>query len=224
MSELNSSGPLGAVLGDYALKEPPPKDKSLGRDEFLQLLVTQLEHQDPLSPQDNGQFVAQLAQFSSLEESQKLTQGFEEFAGSFLSSQHLQATSMVGRPVHVASDRTLLANEGAVSVLAEIPADVDSATLSVFNDAGALVDSFALGEQSAGRNEFIWTGTDSDDQRYNPGIYRFEVNVTRAEESTTVPIFLSSNVNSVTIEPGGALTLNLAGIGPTSMSEVIQIN
>lgn len=224
MSDVSNSGALGAVLGDYSLKEPPPEDKSLGRDEFLQLLVAQLQHQDPLSPQDNGEFVAQLAQFSSLEESQKLTEGFEGFADKFLSTQHLQATSMVGRPVHVASDHTLLGSEGAVSVLAEIPANVDSATLSVFDQSGALVDSFELGEQQAGRKEFVWTGTDAEDQRYESGVYRFDVSVTRANETAAVPIFLSSNVNSVTIEPSGALTLNLAGIGPTSMSEVIQIN
>ena len=45
----------------------------LGKDAFLQLLVTQLQHQDPLAPQDNSEFVAQLAQFSSLEELQNLT-------------------------------------------------------------------------------------------------------------------------------------------------------
>ena len=45
-----------------------PRTEALGREAFLQLLVTQLRHQDPLQPQANGEFIAQLAQFSSLEQ------------------------------------------------------------------------------------------------------------------------------------------------------------
>lgn len=213
----------GSILDDLAVRETP-KEQELGRDEFLKLLVAQLENQDPMSPQENGEFVAQLAQFSSLEEAQNLTQGFENFASNFQSSQHLQATSLVGRPVHVASESTLLGNDGAISVLAEIPAAADSATLSVYNASGGLVDSFDLGTVTPGRNEFIWTGEDGNGQRYPAGVYKFEVNTVSEGIAEEAPIFLSSNVNSVTIDPGGSLTLNLAGIGPTPMSEVIQIN
>jgi flagellar basal-body rod modification protein FlgD len=53
--------------GDAITKEDP-----LGRDMFLQLLITQLQHQDPLQPQENGEFLAQLAQFSSLENLQQI--------------------------------------------------------------------------------------------------------------------------------------------------------
>lgn len=221
--EANSVGTLGAFLDEHALREQP-KEQQLGRDEFLKLLVAQLENQDPLSPSDNGEFVAQLAQFSSLEEAQKLSKGFENFTDTFMSSQHLQATSMVGRPVHVESEVTLLGNEGAISILADMPGEVADASLSVYDEAGALVDNFNLGSQNRGRAEFVWTGEDANGQRFPPGVYRFEVQVNQGEELSSLPTFLSSNVNSVTIEPGGALTLNLAGIGPTPISEVIQIN
>jgi flagellar basal-body rod modification protein FlgD len=212
-----------SVLDDLAFKDEP-KEKELGRDEFLKLLVAQLENQDPMNPQENGEFVSQLAQFSSLEEAKNLTQSFDGFASNFQSSQHLQATSLVGRPVHVASDSTLLGNDGAISVLAEIPIVADAASLSVYNSSGGLVDNFDLGTISPGRNEFLWTGEDASGQRYPAGIYKFEVNTSNDGVTARAPIFLSSNVNSVTIEPGGSLTLNLAGIGPTPMSDVIQIN
>jgi flagellar basal-body rod modification protein FlgD len=225
--ELNGNSALSRVLGDYALpdqKKTAVAGKELGRDEFLKLLIAQLENQDPTSPQENGEFVAQLAQFSQLEESQKMSQSFSQFASSFQSTQHLQATSLVGRPVHVEADSTMLGADGAVSVLADFDNAVQSATLTVYNKNGEVVDQFGLGQQLAGRKEFIWTGMDANDQRYPQGMYSFTVASSTAGVSTEVPTFLSANVNSVTIEPGGKLTLNLAGVGPKSMSDIVQIN
>lgn len=225
--EINSNSALSRILSENALKDPNEgagKRNELGRDAFLKLLVAQLQNQDPTNPQENGEFVAQLAQFSQLEESQKLSSSFEKFATAFQSTQHLQATSLVGRPVHVKTDFTMLSDSGAVSVLAEFDNAVQSASLSVYNQSGELVDSFALGQQSAGRKEFIWTGYDANDERFPPGNYFFQVNVSNAGINEDVPIYLSANVNSVTIESGGSLTLNLAGVGKVSMADIIQIN
>jgi len=225
--EINNNGALSRVLGDYALpekKQGPVAQKDLGRDEFLKLLIAQLENQDPTNPQENGEFVAQLAQFSQLEETQKMGGNFEQFASAFQSTQHLQATSLVGRPVHVASDFTALGESGAVSVLADFDNAVQSASLTVSNKSGEVVDSFELGSQSEGQKEFIWTGTNAKDERFPPGNYYFEVSASGGQEATSVPIYLSANVNSVTIEPGGGLTLNLASIGKVSMADIIQIN
>lgn len=225
MSEVNNAGALQRVLGDYALQEPEKeKSNELGKDEFLRLLVAQLENQDPTDPQENGEFIAQLAQFSQLEETQKMTASMQDFADAFQSTQHLQATSLVGRPVHVESEYTVLDEQNAISVVTDMPYSVPSATLSVFNEAGELVDGFELGAQPEGRNEFIWSGYMDEDNRFPPGKYSFRVDVNSGEQSESLPTYLSANVNSVTIEPGGSLTLNLAGVGPTSMKDVIQIN
>lgn len=225
--ELNNNNALVRVLNDYALpesnKSSDPK-KELGRDAFLKLLIAQLENQDPTAPQENGEFVAQLAQFSQLEESQKMSQSFSQFSSAFQSTQHLQATSLVGRPVHVQSSETKLGATGSISVLADFDIAAQEATLSVYDDAGAVVDQFSLGQQGEGRKEFIWTGFDGNDKRFPQGNYTFEVSASRGGVSEALPVYLSANVNSVTIEPSGKLTLNLAGIGPKSMSDIIQIN
>ena len=69
----SGSNALNKVLGEYAHPEQKAGSgqKDLGRNEFLNLLIAQLENQDPTNPQDNGEFVSQLAQFSALEQSQK---------------------------------------------------------------------------------------------------------------------------------------------------------
>jgi flagellar basal-body rod modification protein FlgD len=60
--------------GTTAATEIPKRKDQMGRDAFLQLLTTQLAHQDPTAPQDNGEMIAQLAQFSSLEQLTQIQQ------------------------------------------------------------------------------------------------------------------------------------------------------
>ena len=153
-----------------------------------------------------------------------MTQSFQQFASAFQSTQHLQATSLVGRPVHVQSDVTLLGDSGSISVLADFDGAVQDASLKVYDKVGNVVEQFNLGPQTGGRQEFFWTGFNANDERFPTGEYTFELSASRGGVTEAVPLYLSSNVNSVTIEKSGNLTLNLAGVGPVSMSDVIQIN
>ena len=68
MSSTLSTTPLGPATDPVSTNTTKPRNDGLGRDAFLQLLVTQMSHQNPLQPQEDGAFIAQLAQFSSLEQ------------------------------------------------------------------------------------------------------------------------------------------------------------
>src|SRR3954465_13232745 len=68
----------------------------LGKDDFMQLLVAQLKNQDPMKPMDDKEFVTQLAQFSSLEASQKMTEQIEALTGS---EMLVQAATLIGKQV-----------------------------------------------------------------------------------------------------------------------------
>ena len=71
---------------------------SLGRDDFLKLLITQLQHQDPTSPVDDKDFIAQMAQFSSLEQITNMSAGFQKLSGLLASSQ---AEQVLGKTVEI---------------------------------------------------------------------------------------------------------------------------
>lgn len=72
MSVDGITGTGASSTDSSALDRLTKGDDSLGRDMFLQLLITQLQNQDPMQPQENGEFLAQLAQFSSLESLQQI--------------------------------------------------------------------------------------------------------------------------------------------------------
>ncbi len=88
-------------------------ESDLGKDAFLELLVTQMQYQDPLDPVDNTQMIAQLAQFSSLEQMQNLNTGFNTLSGNIDQLNFLSASNMLGKEVSgITSDGTLV--EGTV--------------------------------------------------------------------------------------------------------------
>jgi flagellar basal-body rod modification protein FlgD len=74
-------------------------NKELGKEAFLQLLVTQMQHQDPLEPMDNSQMIAQLAQFTSLEQMNNLNDNFTALSGNIDQLNFISANSLLGREV-----------------------------------------------------------------------------------------------------------------------------
>ncbi|MEZ5548059.1 MAG: flagellar hook capping FlgD N-terminal domain-containing protein [Pseudomonadales bacterium] len=115
-------------------------DKSdSGESDFLKLLVAQLNNQNPLSPQDNGEFLSQLAQFSTVEGVEKLNLTMEKFSSSMLSSQALQATALVGRSVLIPSDTGRLNSGSALTGMVELPASTGNLALKIYNESGELV-------------------------------------------------------------------------------------
>src|SRR5690625_3576520 len=84
------------------------KGDDLGKNEFLQLLVAQLNNQDPLAPQENGEFIAQLAQFSTVEGIEKMNGSMDAMVSGFQSSQALQASSLVGRTVVIQGEQAMV--------------------------------------------------------------------------------------------------------------------
>lgn len=237
MTEINTANTVFQDLSITQKNKVAQKDSDeLGQKAFLKLMITQLENQDPLSPQENTEFIAQLAQFSSVESLDKLNNNFDSFAQNFVANQALQASSLVGRSVSVPTDQALLDMGGAVTALMEVPASTSEVNINIYNEAGALVDQINAGPSEAGEMVVRWNGQqvevngkllDWQSQHEGglpPGSYRFGVTASMGSDSEQLNTFLSANVNSVTVGANGALTLNLAGIGAVNLADVRQFN
>ncbi|TQV84132.1 flagellar hook assembly protein FlgD [Exilibacterium tricleocarpae] len=234
----------GGTLNGLSIREktqPASADNQLGQSAFLELMITQLENQDPLSPQDNGDFIAQLAQFSSVEGIDRLNNSFDSFSAHFLSNQALQASSLVGRSVTVASETAILEAHGIVSGSFALPASTTQMRVDVYSEAGELLQTMPLGFQTAGEKLMRWDGLNLEingeivdwtaaiaeadlPAALPPGKYRFEVNAAIDGENTRLDTALSANVNSVTLAADGGISLNLAGLGTVSLDDVKQFN
>ena len=199
--------------------------KALGKDSFMQLLVTQLKNQNPLDPQNNSEFVAQLAQFSSLEGITTLNDSVTAIAGNYKSTQALQASSLVGRSVIVQSGSTQVDTTKSLSGSISVPSSVSAVKVAITDKDGKTVKTIDLGAQSAGTSSFTWDGTKTDGTKADPGTYTFAATTSIDNTSVALVTYLPATVNSVTIsQTGGELMLNLAGLSsPIALSKVQTI-
>lgn len=95
-------------------KAPEPDKSQMGKDDFLRLLTTQLQNQDPLKPLENDAFVAQMAQFSQLEQTVNMGKNVEGLRGDF---ERLQSATLIGRQITFIDPNTLQLNEGKVEAV-----------------------------------------------------------------------------------------------------------
>ncbi|WGK62723.1 flagellar hook assembly protein FlgD [Halopseudomonas sp. SMJS2] len=201
------------------------KGDELGKNEFLELLVAQLNNQDPLAPQENGEFIAQLAQFSTVEGIEKMNSTMEAMASSFQSSQALQASSLVGRTVVVPTDKAMVDPEAGFTGQLALPQASGAVRVNVYDEAGSVVSTINLGAQEGGIHEFTWDGTDASGNVLPAGKYRFEAQASVNGETVQLATLLPANVDSVSlgVGHGGEMVLNLAGLGSIGLSEVFSI-
>ncbi|PWB33541.1 flagellar hook assembly protein FlgD [Pseudomonas sp. SDI] len=197
---------------------------ALGKDAFLQLLVTQMQNQNPLDPQDNSEFVAQLAQFSSLEGITTLNESVNTIAGSFKSSQALQASSLVGRSVIAVNDKAVVDTTKSFTGKVVVPQSLSNCTVTITDKDGKTIKTIQMGEQKAGNADFIWDGTNDAGEKVDPGTYTFKATTTVEGKALEMYTMLPATVSSVTIsQTGGEMMLNLAGLGSIALSKVQTI-
>ncbi|MBC3437645.1 flagellar hook assembly protein FlgD [Pseudomonas sp. BW16M2] len=213
----------GVSTGTKKTTTEPVDKNALGKDAFLKLLVTQMQHQNPLDPQDNGQFIAQLAQFSSLEGIQTLNSSVNSIISGMGSSQALQASSLVGRSVIVQNDKALFDPKESLNGQVVVPQNITDGKVTIKDKDGNVVKTIQLGEQKKGTADFIWDGTNDKGEKVAAGTYTFTATTTVDGKSQEMYTMLPAKVTSVSFQNGGEMMLNLAGIGKLGISKVQTI-
>jgi flagellar basal-body rod modification protein FlgD len=224
MQEINGFKVSDSVFEQLSFKkEAPKKGDALERGDFLELMIAQLKNQDPLSPEKGSEFVAQLAQFSTVEGVQDLNTNFQDMSASLKSSQALQASALVGHTVFVDSATARLSSTGEVLGSITVEKPTDDTLLNIYDSRGLLVRQELLGPQDPGEIRFAWDGRTDAGESLPPGVYRFDALGRIDGENVGLKTTLGANVNSVTIGAGGELMLNVDGVGPKQVSDIKEI-
>ena len=150
----------------------------LQKDDFLKLLVAQLQNQDPLNPASNQEFAAQLAQFSSLEQLMEMNSALGdnlEMNGFIANSVNNSiASTFIGKEVHAVGNQLHLGEQGDVEIRFNQERVSESTVVKIYNSAGTLVRTLDLGASPGGGLIVVWDGKDGSGNRLSEGTYYTE--------------------------------------------------
>lgn len=151
-----------------------PANQQLGENDFLNLLVTQLKNQDPLKPVDNQEFVAQLAQFSQLQQSTQQVTLLQQLINAQTANQQYSLLPLMGHQVTVTGSLLELGAQ-PVSFSYNLAANASSVSVTIVNGSNQPVRALTLGAQNAGIQQVQWDGRDQQGLQVPPGTYRYAV-------------------------------------------------
>lgn len=214
-----------AALGLRRAEDAQPAKQELGQEDFLKLMITQFRNQDPFKPMENGEFLAQLAQFSTVKGLEDLNSSFGELSSSVVSNQALQASTLLGRDVLVSRSNSALAAGAGLSGAVELTSGAGEVIVQISDANGAIVRQLSLGPQAAGLARFQWDGRLVDGSVAPAGEYTVKASTIAAGGlQTAAQTLVDARVESVTMSAGQrGMSLSLRGIGEVSFSDVRSI-
>lgn len=186
-SSVKSGGLAAAMSGN----------QQLGENDFLTLLVTQLKNQDPLKPMDNTTFVAELAQFSQLDQSTKQVELLQQSITNQTDSLQYSLLPMVGR--HVQVERSLIdLKDGPAKLTYALEREAATVRVTIQDAQGKAIRTLDLGTQSAGKQEVLWDGRNQNGQLMPNGMYQYQL--------------LAKDVKGAAVVAAPSSTLTISGV------------
>ncbi|MDY6905269.1 MAG: flagellar hook capping FlgD N-terminal domain-containing protein [Thermodesulfobacteriota bacterium] len=224
-AQATGNSALQDLAGSYVdtVAQAEAEKDPLGRDAFLQMLVAQLENQDPLNPMEGTEFTTQLAQYSTLEQQFNTNDNLEAILGALQQKDASEENLLdyIGKEVYGNGNAIAVNNgyAGAGSFVIGEPADV---LVSIFDADGNRVRDIYMGQKEAGTYGLSWDGTDNNGDLVNDGNYTFEVAAMNTSGSfIDVDTSFSGTVSGIArTETGNYLQVDNRYISPDNITLV----
>jgi flagellar basal-body rod modification protein FlgD len=185
---------------------------------FLELLVAQISHQNPLNPMDGTQYVSQLAEFSSVESLEKISLQSSQQLGYMKSLQAMEATQLVGQKVDVKADTLSLETKAAVAGAVNLGAKTEQLTLRLYDAKGELAEELTFANPAIGTVRFAFPPQEA-------GAYRVQAEVRTSQGSQAVPTYLTNEVERVSVGAGpDDIILQVNGLGNHYLFDINQLS
>jgi len=199
---------------------------SLGKDDFMKLMISQLKNQDPLNPMDGTAFSAQLAQFSSLEQLTNLNtymkQSIDANATLTQSINNTLITGLIGKGVKLSGGDIKVNGQDSITLGYNLPTEAKSAQIKIYNESGALIKTIDGISTSSGSNKLSWDLTDNNGNKLPNGNYKFEVDaVNLSGDNMTLDIYKIGTIDGVRFTDQG--TVLLVGGAEYSLADIAEV-
>lgn len=196
---------------------------TLGQSDFLKLLTAQLNNQDPFSPVDNTQMVAQMAQISTSSGVSDMSTTLKSIADKLNGTSTSDALSYVGKTVLTAGSTAYGRTAGGIAGAVELGAAASDVKVTISDAGGNTLKTLSLGSQAAGTVTYDWDGTTDGGTAAGSG--PFKVSVAAQNNGATVKAtgLVWAPVESVSVPSSGTPSLNVTGIGTVAIADVRQV-
>lgn len=198
--------------------------KDLKKDDFMKLFITQLQYQDPMKPMDSYQMASQLAEFSNMEATTKMSDNMEALLNYQVSQNNLQLMTLLGNDAQVLGNGMSVV-EGKVSptdfVLEDVPGDVMHVTIYDASDHPVWQQDVAA--NGAGTYEVKWDGKKSNGEAIEDGLYHYQVEASSPTGDELKVVYRSTGkVTDISFD-NGAATLTIDGQIKANISDVVKV-
>lgn len=212
MTSTISSSVLSTMNSTSTTAESSTSASDELQDQFLTLLTTELQNQDPTDPMDNSEMVTQLAQISTISSIEDVTSTLEGISGQISASETLQASALVGNGVLI-DGNTIQVDDGVTTAFGvTLDSDADSVTVTIKDSSGTVVRTLDEGEMSAGTQSLSWDGLQDDGTTAADGAYTFSISATTDDVAVASTALKYALVTGVTTDSSNAVALDLGGV------------
>ncbi len=183
---------------------PEMPSQELDEQDFLNLLMTQLQNQDPLSPMEGTQMMEQISALNQVEQLQAANANLESLILGMASLNNASSVNLIDRSVMVAGDE-FQAESSSVDLGYMLEGEADTVTVEIFDEAGDYVDEIQLGAADGGLNQFTWNGAEAGQN------YSFKVTASLDGEDVSTQTAIVGQVTGLDFT-GGVVQLVLGDL------------
>jgi len=202
-----SAGIIGKAENEFQSKKTTG-NSTLGKDAFLTLLVTQMKYQDPMNPTSDKEFLAQLAQFTSLEQLTNINTGIEKLTTATNQQQMFSAAGFIGKEVKAEGDSLSKSGDTVSKLFYTLPEAASKVTINILDANGNIVRTVDQGAKGAGEQTYAWDGKDWLGNEQGDGVYFAGISAVKADgKSMLVSTTVTGVVAGVSTDSSGGYLL-----------------
>lgn len=199
------------------------KTDSLNKDDFMKLLLTQMQNQDPLNPMDNTEFVSQLSQFSQLEQMYNVNQGLQTLADSQSSIHNSLLAGLLGKTARIDATQVYLKDQGPINLNYELTDSANEVTVKIYGSDRREVRTIGKINQNSGVQTIEWDGKDDKGKELPEGKYTIAITANSQGVKSQLTPYLIDEIKEVIFTQGGDPQVIVAD-QTVPISSVLQVS
>ena len=221
MMEIGTPASLGLTQASDLTPQQQTGMSELGQKDFLRLMTAQMQNQDPFSPMENGEFLAQMAQFSTVNGLESVNNTLNAISGQIAGNRISTGSSLLGQHVLVPGTVARADDEGEIHGVVDLESAASEITIRYTDsETGAILHSEEMGAHPAGLMGFSWTSVPPE-LRENRAAVRISVTAQSGGEVTAMPTSVYAKVTGVEMPADGTdINLRIEDYGVRNSLEI----